>query len=262
MPNIIFFDIDGTIITEDQNRIIPESTIRAIKLAQQKGNLTFINSGRPAFNISTRIREMGFDGYICGCGTYIEYRNDELFYTTLDKEFCRDIAIKIRKCNVTPVYERKDRYFFDNIAVGNPELDVFMEVFTNDGIPTDGLVEDDDFSFDKFVVWTNEHSDIEMFKTLLKQDFDIIDRGKGFYENVPKKYSKSTGVDYILNNLNIPKDNAYAIGDSTNDLPMLQAVPHSIAMGGAEKLYPYVSYVTSPILEEGIYKALSHFDLI
>ena len=47
-----------------------------------------------------------------------------------------------------------------------------------------------------------------------------------------------------------------------NDLPMLQAVPNSIAMGGSEKLYPYVSYITSPIEEDGIYNALEHFKLI
>jgi hydroxymethylpyrimidine pyrophosphatase-like HAD family hydrolase len=47
-----------------------------------------------------------------------------------------------------------------------------------------------------------------------------------------------------------------------NDLPMLQAVPNSIAMGGAEKIYPYVSYITAPIEEDGIAKALKYFGLI
>ena len=43
---------------------------------------------------------------------------------------------------------------------------------------------------------------------------------------------------------------------------MLRAVPNSIAMGGAEVLYPYVSYITTPIEEDGIYNALKHFGLI
>jgi hypothetical protein len=33
-------------------------------------------------------------------------------------------------------------------------------------------------------------------------------------------------------------------------------------MGGAELLYPYVSYVTTPIEEDGILNALKHFDLV
>ena len=73
MKSIIFFDIDGTIVTEDERAVIPESTREAIKETRKIGNLTFINSGRTAFNISPKVKELGFDGYICGCGTYIEY---------------------------------------------------------------------------------------------------------------------------------------------------------------------------------------------
>ena len=62
--------------------------------------------------------------------------------------------------------------------------------------------------------------------------------------------------------LGIPLDNAYAIGDSANDLPMLEAVPNSIAMGGAERIYPYVSYVTTPIEKDGIANSLKHYGLI
>ena len=57
-------------------------------------------------------------------------------------------------------------------------------------------------------------------------------------------------------------EKAYAIGDSMNDLPMLEAVPHSIAMGGAENIYPYVSYITTPIEQDGIANALRHFQLV
>ena len=65
MSSIIFFDIDGTLITEDARMIIPESTRYAIAETRKKGNLTFINSGRTAFNISPKVRALGFDGCIC-----------------------------------------------------------------------------------------------------------------------------------------------------------------------------------------------------
>ncbi|HRR76277.1 MAG TPA: HAD hydrolase family protein [Ruminococcus sp.] len=79
---------------------------------------------------------------------------------------------------------------------------------------------------------------------------------------MPKGFSKATAIDVILRKLEIPVSEAYAIGDSMNDLPMLKAVPNSIAMGGAEVIYPYVSYITTPIEEEGIANALRHFGLI
>ena len=71
---IIFFDIDGTILPEN-GMPIPESTKEAIKKARANGHLTFINSGRTSVNINPNIRELGFDGYLCGCGTYIYYKD-------------------------------------------------------------------------------------------------------------------------------------------------------------------------------------------
>lgn len=262
MSSVIFFDIDGTLATEDGRFFIPESTRTAIARTRAKGNLTFINTGRTAFNINPEIRRIGFDGYLCGCGTYIEYNNEVVLHHTPEKSFCREIARLMRKCRVTPVYEYSDCYFFDDKAVSSPQLDDFMVNFVDDGVDVSKRVDDDDFIFDKFVVWTNPESDTETFSREAGKYFSIIDRGNGFYENVPLGYTKATAIDIILKKLGISLSDAYAIGDSMNDLPMLQAVPNSIAMGGAEKLYPYVSYITSPVEEDGIYNALEHFGLI
>lgn len=262
MKSVIFFDIDGTVVTEDERCIIPESTRKAIALTREMGNLTFINTGRTAFNISPEVRNLGFDGFLCGCGTYIEYGNEVILHYTPEKRFCREIASIIRECGVTPVYEYSDCYFFDDKAVHNAGLDYFMNVFVENGTDISRKVSDHDFIFDKFVIWTNPESDIERFNRKIGKYFSIIDRGNGFYENVPLGYTKATAIDIILEKLNIPRERAYAIGDSMNDLPMLKAVPNSIAMGGAEKLYPFVSYVTSDIEDDGIFNALKHFRLI
>lgn len=262
MRSIIFFDIDGTLATEDERSFIPESTKRAIEETRRKGNLTFINSGRTAFNIPPRIKELGFDGYLCGCGTYIEYDKEVVFYHGLEQEYCRKVAELVRRFNVTPVYEWKDGYFFDDKMPVTDGLRFFMEVFVDSGIDVTGRVEDDNFVFDKFVIWINENSDLDGFMREIGKDFCIIDRGGGFYENVPLGFTKATAIDYILKKLDIPLERAYAIGDSMNDLPMLEAVPNSIAMGGAEQIYPYVSYVTTPIEEDGIANALKHYELI
>ena len=262
MRSVIFFDIDGTLITEDSRRIIPESTRRAISEARKNGCLTFINTGRTEFNVNRTVRDLGFDGLICGCGTYIEYNGEVLLYNKLSQEHCRMVAEINRECRVTPVYEHKDGYFFDDDAPKNADLEDFLVSFIEEGIPIDRRVTDPEFVFDKFVIWTNPDADMELFRRKIGDYYDIIDRGNGFFENVPLGFSKATAIDLILKKLGISPENAYAIGDSTNDLPMLRAVPNSIAMGGAEVIYPYVSYVTTPILEDGIYNALEHFRLV
>lgn len=262
MSAVIFFDIDGTLITEDSRRYIPPSAREAIGKARENGCFTFINTGRTEFNVSPQIRELGFDGLICGCGTYIEHKGEVLLYNKLTQEHCRRVAETLRSCGVTPVYEHKDGYFFDDKAVKNADLESFLVSFVEEGIPVDRQVSDPDFIFDKFVIWTNENADMERFHREISKEYQIIDRGNGFYENVPLGFSKATAVELILKKLGISPENAYAIGDSSNDLPILLAVPNSIAMGGAEAIYPYVSYITTPIEEDGIYNALAHFGLI
>ena len=71
------------------------------------------------------------------------------------------------------------------------------------------------------------------------------------------------GFSACLLYTSIPIDNAYAIGDSMNDLPMLTAVPNSIVMGnGSEELKKSASFVTKDLLDNGIEYALKHFGMI
>ena len=80
---------------------------------------------------------------------------------------------------------------------------------------------------------------------------------------VPKGYSKATGIKFLEEYLNIPLKDCYAIGDSSNDLSMLQYVPNSIAMGNSDPLlFDLVSFVTKDIEDDGIEYALSHYKII
>ena len=51
----------------------------------------------------------------------------------------------------------------------------------------------------------------------LSEILDFIDREQGFYEIVPKGYSKATAIRYITDYLKIPMEDTVAIGDSNND---------------------------------------------
>ena len=70
---LIFFDIDGN-SSFGAVRIIPDSTRAAIAGAKENGHQVFVNTGRTFYSISEGIRAMDFDGYVCGCGTHIYYR--------------------------------------------------------------------------------------------------------------------------------------------------------------------------------------------
>ncbi|MGL4665867.1 MAG: HAD family hydrolase, partial [Clostridium butyricum] len=97
--SIIFFDIDGTLLSETTH-IVPESTKLALKKAKDNGHLLFINTGRASSNIDNYIKDFEFDGYVCGCGTYIEFKNKELFSKTLDNAFSKELVKNIRECKL------------------------------------------------------------------------------------------------------------------------------------------------------------------
>ena len=69
---LLFFDIDGTLLSNATHQI-PESALSAIAAAQKNGHLVFINTGRTIRTMPSFLKTLGFDGYLCGCGTRIVY---------------------------------------------------------------------------------------------------------------------------------------------------------------------------------------------
>ncbi len=259
---IVFFDIDGTIVSEITHTI-PESAANAIRAARKNGHLMYINTGRTIMNVEKDLRDIGFDGYVCGCGTYIECGDELLLNRTVPKKLCREISDLIYECDMTPVYERSDVFFTDKRI---REMDGFAELkerFRTQGKDLSHDVSESDFGFDKLVAWYDEKSDLEKFKVGVKDEFDFIDRGYGFCELAVKGLSKGTGIDEVCRYHGISINDAIAIGDSLNDMPMLEAVPHSVAMGNSVKgLLEYASFVTKTVEDDGIEYALKHFGLI
>lgn len=259
---IIFFDIDGTIVTEDTH-IIPQTTIQAIKKARENGHLTFINTGRTFFNVTEDIRSIGFDGYVCGCGTYIYYNDEPLLAKSISKETCFEIAKKLRQYEINGIFEGTNSIFFDQTRPALGELGKMKDRFGLQGFDVSKSWDDPDLNFDKFVVWINEKSNFEAFCSYISKAFDYIDRGNNFGEVVPKGFSKASGIKFLQEYFDIPLENCYAIGDSSNDLPMLEYVPNSIAMGNSTPfLFDLVSFVTKDITDGGIAHALSYFEII
>lgn len=262
VKKMIFFDIDGTIISEKTNKC-PKSTITAIKRARENGHLTFINTGRTYFNIDEEVRSIGFDGYVCGCGTYINYKDKPLLYKTIPHETCFEIVQKLREYKIDAILEGLYDVYFDQTKILTGDLVKLKEWFILRGIDVTKSWDDPGLNFDKLVVWFNEDSDYKAFLSYITKEFDYIDRGNNFGEIVPKRYSKATGIKFLQQYFHIPLENCYAIGDSTNDLPMLKYVPNSIAMGNSTPvLFDLVSYVTKDIEEDGIKYALEHYGII
>ena len=88
---ILFFDVDGTIVTSDH--VVPESARAALKKAQSAGHILIINTGRPFRHIEPQIRALGFDGYICSIGGHILLDGKDLLYRSIPHTEAAQIQI-------------------------------------------------------------------------------------------------------------------------------------------------------------------------
>lgn len=263
---IVFFDIDGTIL-DGPTQTIPESAVRAIRKMRENGYLAFINTGRPYVSIPPAVREIGFDGYVCGCGTHIVCDGDMIDSHAIPHEKCVEIVQMTRKLRVTAFFESNDTVYMDRKFVEeNPIMAEVNQNFRKNGVNVQDFPEDldtVDFTFHKFYCVRHEKADMEGMVKYAEADFSVTPQWAGDMEFVPKECSKAEGIYFLQRKFGIDLENCYAIGDSENDLPMLEAVPHSIAMGNSkEAILPYCTYQTAAILEDGIEKALAHFGLI
>ena len=112
---VLFFDIDETLLSH-KTFAIPESTKNALRKAKENGHLIFINTGRTKSLIGDDIKELGFDGYVCGCGTYIEVNNKVLYNNIVNKENYNAILKGLKKYKLNCVLEGEEAIYVDENA--------------------------------------------------------------------------------------------------------------------------------------------------
>lgn len=264
MKKIAFFDIDGT-ITSEADGSIPQSATDAIRAARKNGHLMFVNTGRCFQNVETRFKEIGFDGYVCGCGTNIYCEGKEVLYVPQTHEITLKLLKQARKTNVDILFEGRKEVNYDlSRPLSHPQAQELYRIFKERGYQMRTDLEAPDFFCDKFVIWYTHESQLAEFRKVSDLYFTCVDRGGTFREFVPKGYSKATGLHFVLNYYGISPDNAYAFGDSNNDLSMLTCIKNSIAMGNAESddVLKTVSHVTGKASEGGLSQALKHFGFL
>ena len=259
---VLFFDIDGTVLSEITKEV-PVSAINAMKAAQQAGHLLFINTGRTICSIPPEIRRLKFDGYLCGCGTYLTYQDEVLFSSSIEKKRGREILKKATECNLGVVAEGQEDVYYPERMSRFDGLESSRRYFHRRGMGMEQSIEKGDFIYDKIFLYEDERSDLKSFLEYTKGELEALDRGSHTYEVIQKGYTKATACRFIMEKFGINPKNAYVFGDSSNDLAMFQFVEHAVAMGNHDPvLDPYAEFVTKKVEEDGIAFAMEHYGMI
>ena len=259
---VVFFDLDGTIV-DTKTLYIPPSAAKAVTALRANGHVPVVNTGRPYAHIDPRIREMDFSGWICGCGMEVLLNGTWLYRLHPDEQLCAYVRQQVEKYKILPLYECADgSMVYDPAHLGYPKQEREIQQMESKGFPIRTIMEHPQFM--KFVSWCPDEGNARAFRAAMESFFTVIVRGKdGFMEFVSKGASKAKGMQSLLEALGASQADTLAIGDSTNDLPMFRFAAHSVCMGdGMEEAKQMVEYITAPLLEDGVEKAMRHYGLI
>ncbi len=258
----LFFDIDGTLLTEG-SKTLPSSAVKAIEAARKAGHLVFINSGRARCLMREIEDGLSVDGFLCGCGTYIEIQGRAALHHLIGKARRMELQRCILSHNLEGVLEGTGNCFMHTGKSRMEEMERLKKVFFQNDILHYADWNKEVPSFDKFCVLADQYSDVNGFLKELGSDMAPIDRGHGLYECVPAGFDKAAAMKFTLDYFHIPWEESYAFGDSTNDLAMIRYACNSVIMGKHDReLEPYASFITKNVEDDGIAYALEALRII
>ncbi|WP_155593920.1 Cof-type HAD-IIB family hydrolase [Lysinibacillus cavernae] len=253
--NIVFFDVDGTLINYEDG-CVEESTKQAIQLLQKKGIHLVAATGRP-LSMCTELKKLGIETFITANGAYVKHKDFVIHKTPIAKDIVQ---------NVQALAQEQQH-----------SLTFFTEQLTMNGIQSSVALNamKETLSLRDFPV-INEKVDEEIFLMCLYADEQAEKRYASQFPNIlwqrwhpyivnvlQQEVSKSIAVKAVLDCFNISPENAIAFGDGDNDIDMLEHVGLGVAMGnGSPALKRVADFVTKRSTEGGIDFALRQLQLI
>ncbi|MFD0770076.1 Cof-type HAD-IIB family hydrolase [Bacillus sp. CGMCC 1.60114] len=258
MYKVVFFDVDGTLLSE-VDRSIPLSTKEAIEKLIEKEIKVVITTGRP-YSLCEEFKTMGIDTFISANGALIKCDDSIIHKSVLSAETVQDVS--------------------DFAELNGHGISYFTELFAMNGIGSDD---------ERVMKVLKETLNLEQYpkkmKSLSEEVYCIclyadeseaqkfldrfprlrFERFHGYVMNVLEEteVSKSVAIKKVLDYLNICKSDAIAFGDGRNDIDMLEYVGLGIAMeNGEEKLKQKADFITKKASEGGIAYALKKFGVI
>ncbi len=260
MIKALFFDIDGTLVSF-KTHTIPQSTIDALIKAKEKGVKIFISTGRPLpfINNLQDINNL-IDGYMTTNGGFCFIGDKVVSQTPIPKE------------DVYKIIEFARIMDFSCVVVGEKDIAIYNYKEIVDEIFHRMLNVDYDFSKNSiedvlqqnilqitpFITQTQEEEIMPILKGCFSARWYPL-----FTDITASNVNKGNALIEMANYENIDIDETMALGDGGNDISIVQKAGVGVAMGNAgEELKKFANFITSSVDEDGVMKALKHYNVI
>lgn len=273
MKKMIFLDLDGTI--RDFDGFIPDSAKEAVMAARRNGHEVLISTGRPYFALKNLLPDMEFDGSITGSGSYVLYKEECLHHKFITQftylSLCNYLldhhcafelmtykkTYLLRQCQKS--YQKLSQKVTESIGENAPRFAEFSPTLIDSPL--------DIHEIEKFFFFSESLS-LEEVKKHWGTCFYIVAsslpcQGLIAGELSPAVVNKAEGIRAVLNKCDLGPEAVIAIGDSDNDIEMLDLAGCGIAMGnGNDSVKAVADYITRPLKEDGLYHAFEYMGLI
>ena len=270
---LIFLDIDGTLTVAGSNTP-PESAMKAVRLAQEKGHLVFLCTGRNPAMLAP-VLALGFDGAVAGAGGYVFTKDKVLFDCPMEKEDFETGMRLLKENGVFRTIEARDTTWGDEdlgdflaqAGEGNSELVRWRKALAEQ-LNIRPMSEYDGSPVYKIVFMCKEAKQLQPARDALEEQYNFVVQDVAAHhclngELINRQFDKGKGVRIVAEHYGIGIGDTYGFGDSMNDLEMIETVGYSVCMDNGSPALKKISDMVCPAVEEdGLYRAFSELGLI
>ncbi len=275
MRKYIFLDIDGTLFSTDIGKI-PESALKAMELARKNGHKLFLCTGRSLAEV-VKYLNADVDGFVLGAGSMVYAEGKRIYDQPIEaagisriKRIIHSFGLGYSLEGTAGAYCSPEGYEFLLKYFSGGETDRQKQIarcMENCTYPESFGSEENDSIYKVCAFGTSWKPVYPKLAEALEYPFVLtkVMELPNFVigEITDRSISKANGIEQILSHYNAEEFDAVGIGDSANDIPMLKKCGISIAMGNSTpETKEAASYVTTDILEDGIWNAFVHYGII
>ncbi|CCQ47107.1 HAD-superhydrolase, subIIB family protein [Pseudarthrobacter siccitolerans] len=279
-PRAIFLDIDGTYA---DHGVVPDAHVEAVQTARRQGHLVFVCTGRPLSMVPGHILDAGFDGVITGAGARVDLNGEVLKDTRFSADLAARIVDTLDANNVAYILEAPEA-LHGRTGVDERLRRVLTPVFAgrsgHDGVLSTDVdpVEDilgpvqysDDLRsvsyakiscFDSPVPLTGLMAGLGPNVGLIPSSLSALGDTAG--EIFMAGTHKAVGIQVVEKHLGLRREDIVAIGDSANDIEMLEYAAIGIAVeDGHPKVLAVADRVTPGPAGNGVALAFAGLGLL
>ncbi len=265
---LIAIDMDGTLLDSENN--VSNRTKEAIIKAKEKGVHVVLSTGRILKSALYYSKQLELKNPIVASNGGIMIDEDEnvIFKNPLDKRSIKEIIKLADDENVychlydeTRFYSsRRVQEVLDFYSEANKSMSIELQLFND----IDEILNSENMNIYKLIFIDEDRQKLQSFREKIST-FENISISSSWSNNVEAmglNVSKGNALKKLAEKLNIRIEEIMAIGDSENDLSMLNMAGLSIAMGnGAQNIKDKSDYITDTNDNDGVAKAIEKFIL-